>query len=224
MVILYPNSTPMEIQHQDLSYEIYKRLKSMILSNELIGGAKLKQEHIATLFGVSRMPLHRAFQMLENEMLIESVPRRGHFVTKVGIDQLIDSFECREALEGMAARRAARNITKDQLMYLKSLFQEFVDTDEINVPDYLESDQEFHDMIMKVSGNKVITRLEFLGHNTIRTFRGGMLRPPQESLPEHMAIIAALEKGDGELTEKLVREHIRITMELLKKSQTDKHK
>jgi DNA-binding GntR family transcriptional regulator len=214
----------MEIQHQDLSYEIYKRLKSMILSNELSGGAKLKQEHIATLFGVSRMPLHRAFQMLENEMLIESIPRRGYFVTKVGIDQLIDSFECREALEGMAARRAARNIAKNQLNYLKSLFEKFVDTDNISVSDYLESDQEFHDMIMKISGNKVITRLEFLGHNTIRTFLGGMLRPPQESLPEHMAIIAALEKGDGELSEKLVREHIRKTMELLKKSKTDKHK
>jgi len=199
-------------------------LKSMILSNELKAGAKLKQEHVATLFGVSRMPLHRAFQMLENEMLIESVPRRGYFVTKVGIDQLIDSFECREALEGMAARRAARNITKDQLMYLKSLFEKFVGTDNISVSDYLESDQEFHDMIMRVSGNKVITRLEFLGHNTIRTFRGGMLRPPQESLPEHMAIIAALEIGDGELTEKLVREHIRITMEILKKSNIDRHK
>ena len=224
MVIFYPNSTLMEIQHQDLSYEIYKRLKSMILSNELKAGAKLKQEHVATLFGVSRMPLHRAFQMLENEMLIESVPRRGYYVTKVEIDQLIDSFECREALEGMAARRAARNITKDQLMYLKSLFEKFVGTDQISVPDYLESDQEFHDMIMKVSGNKVITRLEFLGHNTIRTFRGGMLRTPQESLPEHMAIIAAFEKGDGELAEKLVREHIRTTMELLKKSKNDKHK
>lgn len=214
----------MEIQHQDLSYEIYKQLKSMILSNELTGGAKLKQEHIATLFGVSRMPLHRAFQMLENEMLIESIPRRGYFVTKVGIDQLIDSFECREALEGMAARRAARNITKNELNYLKSLFEKFIDTDNINIPDYLESDQEFHDMIMKISGNKVITRLEFLGHNTIRTFRGGMLRQPQESLPEHMAIIEALEKGDGELAEKLVREHTRKTMELLKKSKTDKHK
>ncbi len=214
----------MEIQHQDLSYEIYKRLKSMILSNELTGGAKLKQEHIATLFGVSRMPLHRAFQMLENEMLIESIPRRGYFVTKVGIDQLIDSFECREALEGMAARRAARNITKNELNYLKSLFEKFIDADNINIPDYLESDQEFHDMIMKISGNKVITRLEFLGHNTIRTFRGGMLRQPQESLPEHMAIIDALEKGDAEMAEKLVREHTRKTMELLKKSKNDKHK
>ena len=80
----------MEIQHQDLSYEIYKQLKSMILVNDFEPGAKLKQEHIATMFGVSRMPLHRAFQMLENEMLIESVPRRGYFVTKIKYSQLID--------------------------------------------------------------------------------------------------------------------------------------
>jgi DNA-binding GntR family transcriptional regulator len=51
-----------------------------------------------------------------------------------------------------------------------------------------------------------------------------MMRSPQESLPEHMAIIAAFEKGDGELAEKLVREHTRKTMELLIKSRNDKHK
>lgn len=205
----------MEIQHQDLSYEIYKQLKSMILSNDLQAGTKLKQEHIAAMFGVSRMPLHRAFQMLENEMLIESIPRRGFFVTKIDISQLFDAFECREALEGIAARRAAKNITKEQLKYLKSLFKKFVGSDEINIPEYLQSDQEFHNMIMKISGNQIINRLELLGNNTIRTFRGGLLRPPQETLPEHIGIIEALEKGDGELAEKLIREHTSKSMATL---------
>lgn len=205
----------MEIQHQDLSYEIYKQLKSMILSNELQAGTKLKQEHIAAMFGVSRMPLHRAFQMLENEMLIESIPRRGFFVTKIDISQLIDAFECREALEGIAARRAAKNITKEQLKYLKSLFKKFIGSDEINIPEYLQSDQEFHNMIIKISGNQIINRLELLGNNTIRTFRGGLLRPPQETLPEHLGVIAALEKGDGELAEKLIREHTSKSMATL---------
>jgi len=205
----------MEIQHQDLSYEIYKQLKSMILSNELQAGTKLKQEHIAAMFGVSRMPLHRAFQMLENEMLIESIPRRGFFVTRIDISQLIDAFECREALEGIAARRAAKNITKEQLKYLKSLFKKFIGSDEINIPEYLQSDQEFHNMIIKISGNQIINRLELLGNNTIRTFRGGLLRPPQETLSEHLGIIAALEKGDGELAEKLIREHTSKSMATL---------
>jgi len=210
----------MEIQHQDLSYEIYKRLKTMILAKEFEAGAKLKQEHIAAMFGVSRMPLHRAFQMLENEMLIESIPRRGYFVTKVNADQLIDAFECREALEGVAARRTAKNITKDQLEYLKSLFGKFIGVKEINVSEYLESDQEFHNMIMKISGNKILNRLELLGNNTIQTFRGGLLRPPEETLPEHLGILSALEKGDGELAEKLVREHTQKSTESLR----EKHK
>jgi len=213
---LYIKYNIMEIQHQDLSYEIYKRLKSMILANEFEAGAKLKQEHIAAMFGVSRMPLHRAFQMLENEMLIESIPRRGYYVTKVDAKQLIDAFECREALEGIAARRAAHNITKEQLRYLKSLFKKFIGASEINVAEYLESDQEFHNMIMKISGNQIINRLEMLGNNTIRTFRGGLLRPPQETLSEHLGIIAAMEQGDGELAEKLIREHTSKSMATLR--------
>lgn len=206
----------MEIQHQDLSYEIYKRLKNMILSNELEAGTKLKQEHIAAMFGVSRMPLHRAFQMLENEMLVESIPRRGFFVTKINASQLIDAFECREALEGIAARRAAQNITKEDLKYLKSLFRKFIGKEEINITEYIESDQEFHNSIMKISGNQILNRLELLGNNTIRTFRGGLLRPPQETLPEHLNILAAIEAGDGDLAEKLIREHAHKSMETLK--------
>lgn len=207
----------MEIQHQDLSYEIYKRLKMMILANEFEEGAKLKQEHIAAMFGVSRMPLHRAFQMLENEMLVENLPRRGYFVTKIDSAQLIDAFECREALEGVAVRRATQNITKDQLNYLKSLFEKFIGAKEINIPEYLESDQQFHNMIMKISGNQILNRIELLGNNTIRTFRGGLLRTPDETLPEHLGILAAIERRDGALAERLVREHTHKSMEMLRK-------
>jgi DNA-binding GntR family transcriptional regulator len=78
----------MEIQYQDLSYEVYKRLKAMILSNELLPGEQLKQEHIAARLGISRMPLHKAFQMLENEMLVENLPRRGFFVTRIDNNNL----------------------------------------------------------------------------------------------------------------------------------------
>ncbi len=197
----------MEIQHQDLSYEVYKRLKTKILAKEFGPGTKLKQEHIAVMFGVSRMPLHRAFQMLQNEMLVESIPRRGYYVTKVNINFLIDAFECREALEGIAVRRVAKNITKDQLVYLKSLFEKFVGVDKINESEYLESDQEFHNTIIKISGNQIINRLELLGNNTIQTFRGGLLRSPKETLNEHLEILVAIEKGDGDLAEKLVRDH-----------------
>ena len=206
----------MEIKHQDLSFEIYKRLKTMILSNELEAGSKLPQEYIASLFGVSRMPLHRAFQMLESELLVESIPRKGFFVTKIDTEHLFDSFECREVFEGIAARRFALSITDEQVDYLRSLFVPFIDAVEINEKQYLESDQLFHNMIIRNSGNYVIDRLEFLGNNTVRTFRGGLLRPPKETLIEHFQITDALENRDSELAESLIREHSRKTMETIK--------
>ena len=129
---------------------------------------------------------------------------------------LYDSFECRMALDGIAVRRAALNITKDELKYLRSLFENFIGKNEINIQDYTESDQMFHHMIMKISGNQMLNKLELLGNNTIRTCRGGLLRSPKETLPEHLAILDALERRDGELAEKLVREHTHKSMQILK--------
>jgi len=74
----------------------------MILAGELKPGEKLPQEKIAEQLGVSRMPLHKAFVMLEDEFLVESIPRRGIFIRKPDIQEIIDAFECREGLEGIA--------------------------------------------------------------------------------------------------------------------------
>lgn len=217
----------MEIHHQDLSIEVYRYLKKEILSGELKPGEQLKQEHIAARLGVSRMPLHKAFQMLEHEMLVESLPRRGFFVTKIDTKQLLDAFECREALEGIAARRAAGIIGKQQIEDLKSLFAPFVGQTDVDTKKYIEADQQFHNMILNICGNELIKRLDVTDNVIFRTYQGGLIRPPEETLMEHLSIIDAMEKGDGELAEKLVREHSRKSekclLAKLKKEQTEEN-
>jgi DNA-binding GntR family transcriptional regulator len=205
-----------EIITQDLSYEVYKRLKGMILAGEFAPGEKLKQEQVAKMLGVSRMPLHKAFQMLENEMLVEKLPRRGYVVTKIDNKQLIDTFECREALEGVAARNAAALITAEEIAYLKSLFQPFVGKRKIDKKKYIESDQEFHNVILKLSGNQILKRFEILNNITFRTYRGGLIREPEETLDEHLGVIRALEQRNGELAEKLIREHSRKSVDMIR--------
>jgi DNA-binding GntR family transcriptional regulator len=208
----------MEIEIKDLSYEVYKRLKAMILANEFEQGEKLKQEQIAKMFGVSRMPLHKAFQMLENEMLVENFPRRGFYVTKIDKSKLIDAFECREALEGIAVRRATSVVTKEELRYLKSLFQPFKGKKKVDEKKYIESDQEFHKLILKLSENQILRRMEIVNNIIMQTLRGGLLRGPEETLSEHLGIIEAMEKRDGDEAEKLMREHSRKTCEKLRES------
>lgn len=207
----------MEIKHTDLSYEVYKRLKAMILANEFEPGEKLVQEQIAAMFGVSRMPLHKAFQMLENEMLVENLPRRGFYVTKIDNTTLLDAFECREALEGIAARRATVVINERQLEDLQGLFAPFVGTKQIDLKKYIEADQDFHNSILQISGNQVLQKFEVVKNITSQTYRGGLLRQPSETLPEHLAIIDAIAKGDSLLAEKLMREHSAKTQQSIKK-------
>lgn len=206
----------MEILHQDLSYEVYKRLKTMILAKEFQPGEKLKQEQIAVMLGVSRMPLHKAFQMLENEMLVENLPRRGYYVTSIDYKQLIDAFECREVLEGLAARLASRLAKKKDIAYLRSLFKPFVGNKNIDIKKYIIADQEFHNVILKLSGNKVLMRFEILSNIALLTYRGGLIRVPEATLPEHLGIIDAMEQGDSELAETLIREHSKKTCEVLR--------
>lgn len=222
MLYLYglkiPVSVKNKIVREDLSSEVYRRLKEMILTDELKPGEKLIQEQIAAMFGISRMPLHQAFQMLENEMLVEKIPRRGFFVTVVDKQRLIDAFEVREALEGVAARRATAFITPEDIGFLRSLFEPFIGQDEIDVKAYSKADQLFHDSILKLCKNQILRKLEVISNTTLQTYRGGLVRQPSETLPEHMAIIEAMEKGDAKLAENLIKKHSRKTCKLLRKS------
>jgi len=205
------------IKQADLSVQVYQRIKEMILSGELKPGEKLPQEKIAEQLGVSRMPLHKAFVMLEEEFLVESIPRRGIFIRKPDIQEIIDAFECREGLEGIAARRAASNLTNKEIDHLEFLFKEFQDLTHIDPVLYQAADTEFHELIIQASGNKVMHRLNSIGSVLIRTYPKGIILPFRESLNDHGRIVEAFRRRDGELAEKLVREHSRKAKEILEK-------
>jgi len=207
-----------QIVREDLSSEVYRRLKEMILTSELKPGEKLIQEQIAAMFGISRMPLHQAFQMLENEMLVEKIPRRGFFVTIVDTQRLIDAFEVREALEGVAARLATQIISQDEIEFLRSLFAPFVGADKIDIKAYSKADQLFHDSILKICGNQILRRLEVISNITLHTYRGGLIRQAEETLPEHLAVIEAMQNGEAKLAERLIKKHSRKTCKLLRQN------
>jgi DNA-binding GntR family transcriptional regulator len=204
-----------QIHYLDLSNQVYERLKDMILKNQFQPGEKLLQEKIAAQLGVSRTPLHKAFQMLENEFLVESIPRRGIFVKQIDLKQIYDAFECREAIEGVAARRLAKVIRKSQVDKLRMLFQPFMGKSEINNDAYQKADREFHNTLMRLSGNEILSKLDITGNILVRTYSKGLVRVPEETIQEHMSIIDALEKKDSELAELLIKMHTRKSMTAL---------
>ncbi len=196
------------LEYKDLSYKAYIQLKELILSGELKPGEKIAQESIAQKLGISRMPLHKAFQMLENEMLVESVPRRGIFVKGNDLKIIADAFECREAIESVASRKLAMEATEEDFDQLQKLFEPFLDDPaNANLEQYQEADHEFHTLIIKLTGNSILMKMEVLGNVLINSYRHGLIRSPEETLPEHFAIIDAMRNRDADLAEKLIRQH-----------------
>ena len=121
--------------HENLDQKAYQIIKDLIMQRQLLPGDKIPQEKLAQDLGISRTPLVSALKYLEQEKLVESVPRRGFFVRLFSKEEMVYIFELREVLEGLAARRAAADITDAQIEQLNQFFNGF-DTD-TDIHDYL---------------------------------------------------------------------------------------
>ncbi len=207
-----------KIEHVELSRQVYRQIKKMILSRELEPGQKILQEKLADELGVSRTPLLKALQMLEYEMLVKSIPRRGMQVRELTMADMVDVFECRMVLEGLAAGLAAAKVTRDDITFFNELFSQF-DQKQIDLKSYERADQKFHAALLKIAGNKILQRLEMIGNIHILAYQKGLLRSPEETLQEHFAVIDALAAGDENRAEAKMRYHLQRSLDKLKDRQ-----
>lgn len=197
------------ILHTDLSQKVYEILRAKILNDELKSGEKLTQQKIAEYLSVSRMPLHRAFQMLEADMLVEQRPRRGFYVREFDVSEIIDAFEVRELLEGLAVRKLARHASHSNMAdQLYKSFESFVGKTRISGEEYRKNDRLFHLQIMELTDSVILQKLNKIGHFLLHSFKPGLVRTPQETLPEHLEIIRCIKEGDAAGAENAMRHHI----------------
>lgn len=211
---------PPPLLHTDLSQKVYDVLRAKILSDELKGGEKLTQQKIAAHLSVSRMPLHRAFQMLEADLLIEQKPRRGFYVRDFDEAEVVDAFEVRELLEGLAVRKLAEHHSHQSFATeLLQCFQPFVNKKKINAEDYRKADRLFHLQIMEMTESVLLQKMNKIGHFLLHSFKSGLVRTPEETLPEHLAIIRYIDEGKGRAAEDAMRKHIAQSLHVLDRPQ-----
>ncbi len=203
------------LDNLDLTRSVYQQLKKMILNKELKPGEKVRQEKIAEQLGISRTPLARALMILENEFLVTSIPRRGVYVREFDLKEMIDIFDCREAIEGMAARILANQGTAEAVLELRNCFINYKNIKDIDPVDYAKSDDEFHKSLVRLTDNEPLDRIYAFGSIHEKVKDVGLVRPPAETLSEHFQIIDAIEEGDADSAERLIREHIRKSRQLL---------
>ena len=209
-------------QHENLDQKVYSILKDMIMERQLLPGQKIPQEKLARDLGISRTPLIGALKFLEQDKLVESVPRRGFFVRLFSKEEMVYIFELREVLEGLAARRAAAKITDSQILELDGFFKHFAG--QTNISDYKEyarEDRRFHGFVTDVGAKEFLksilltTNIISFSYQVLHT--EGLVRPPNETIQEHLAVIGAIKERDSEAAEELMRQHFKKSLAYLKR-------
>ena len=215
--------------HRNLDAKVYDRLKAMILEGKLVHGDKIYQDKLAQEMGVSRTPLVNALKVLEQEKLIKAIPRRGFFVRQFTKEEMIYIFELREVLEGLAARRAAALITPAQIKQLHTFFDAFKSLKHIqDYNAYAKEDRRFHNFITELGGKEFLKSILTSYNVVLFSYQvssyGGLVRHPDETMREHLAIMRALEEKDAVKAEEIMRLHLKRSSDVLRKDMEEKEK
>lgn len=198
---------------------VFLTLEEEILSGALKPGDTLTEIALSERLGVSRTPLRAAIHALAEEGLVEAIPNKGAVVVGVSLDDLVEIYDIRMRLEGIAASLAAKRISDDSLSKLTESVElsEFYLTK--NDSDHLkELDSDFHNILYKSSGNRHLCKILTELHRNIRSYRKMSLSVPERlktSVEEHKKLLSAIKAHDGALAEKIAVEHIRAALDNL---------
>ena len=200
------------LQTSSLASVVQTELERMILSGELAPGAKLTEMALATRLGVSRGPLREAFRMLDEAGLVRTEKNRGVFVRDLPVEEAIEIFDLRAAMDELVGRRLAETITAAALREVRTL----VDSMEQSVKakdsyNYHLLNLKFHDRLVELAGNGKLTAIYRKLIKELSLFRrlnlaDGWLMPI--SVGEHRQIVKAIASGDADAAGKAMYDHV----------------
>jgi DNA-binding GntR family transcriptional regulator len=199
---------------------VFDRVRLAIESGAMPTGSKISEPELARAYGISRGPLREAIARLESCGLVVRRANVGARVVSLSSGQLLEIYQVREALEGMAARLAAERITEPEVAELRALLAqhgEQIERDDGHAYFQKQGDLDFHYRIVQASRNaRLIDLLCDDLYYLMRVYRyqfGMQSRRAPRAYVEHEHIVEAIERGDGELAELLMRHHIRASRE-----------
>lgn len=198
-----------------LADKVFNKLQEAIVSGNMPPGAKVSEAELAKQYGISRGPLREAINRLESRKLLVRQAHVGARVVSLSIEELLDIYYTREALEGMACRLAADNMNAEEIAGLRDLLENHRQQSELQSGiAYFqhEGDLDFHYRIAKGSRNQILSGILCSDlYHLVRLYRyrfSDTKGRPQKAFSEHQHIIDAIENKDGELAELLMRRHI----------------
>lgn len=195
-----------------LYQEVADLLRRRIYDQELLPGQPIDEKSLCSELGISRTPLREALKVLHADGLITLEPRRGCHVTTLNNEELNELFPVMAVLEGLCAREMMKRITASDLARLEAMHVNLEQHAAAgNVDAYYEQNSLFHKELQLLSGNRYLQRVTADLRRILMLARHQQLRMPgrlEASLNEHRIIMEALRKGDPEIAEAKMKEHL----------------
>ncbi len=187
-----------------MAEQIYRSLRADILTVRHRPGTALTEQSLAAAYRASRVPVREACRRLQQEGLLEAIPYKGYFVSRVSVREITDCFDLRIALETHALARAMDRVKPEEIGRLQELaVAQYTYHDRESYIEFLDRNQDFHARVAALAGNarlvvilrellSTMQRFFFLGLD-LGDF-GGEMRGEHEQL---LALMAAGRKEDA---------------------------
>jgi len=201
-----------KLERSTLNERVYQRIRELVLAGSLFPNARLDEQALADMLGVSRTPIRESIGKLTTEGLVEYRPYQGNFIRAFSAGQVNDLYEVRKVLESLAVRLAVPNLTDAQVAQLRAVLDDVHAAHERgDMIAYGTADRRFHNAVAAFSGNEtLIESLDRLGLQIqlVRTAANhdrGVVERAARARPE---IVAALEARDARRAARLMAAHI----------------
>ena len=194
--------------------DIFETLRRRIAQQQIAPGAKLRETELAGEFGVPRTRVREAINALQQRGLVERVPNRGAVVVRLDLSQLFHIYAVREVLEGLGARLAAQNAAPEgwraELALFEGPMKELVAQGDLDR--YLENYERLRRRIIEAAANPVLAELIDILHEKTQVLIWRIIILPgraEVGRQQHVAMLQAMCRGDGEEAERLRRAGLR---------------
>lgn len=194
---------------------VRERIRQGIADGRWTPGARLVERDLAEEFEVSRVPVREALQTLEREGFVQLLPRRGAVVCELTPEVVSDLFDIRQALEVLAARRAAERTDEAGLERLHAVMQDGQRALEAGDHAWSGSaNTAFHETVLDLAGSEPLRDLlEPLSGRLKWLFR--QTRDYARVQAEHEQLFNALSARDPELAGAVALAHVRASRHMV---------
>jgi DNA-binding GntR family transcriptional regulator len=191
---------------------ILEEMKREIINGTYSQGEPLSEIPLANKYGTNRTRIHQVIDELDKLSLVEKIPSKGAFVKVITSKDLQEIFELKEAIDGMAAKLAARRRRDDQLNEMIALFEEakssFTDTD---YERKIDIGYKLHQFILRSCDNsRIVNVIKPLECQIMRLWKMGIHFPERinKAFNEHIDILMAIKEKNEELAEMKMKFHM----------------